>query len=375
MKPRKAPVAMALATVFAITACGSAPGPAVSGGPAGTTTVSFGMTSPDMLWGNINAAEQRFWPGLGIKAELVPTQGSSQTARAVASGTQNAGATTFDAAAGVIAAGQPVQVVAILMQRSPNSISVPTASGITSLKQLEGRTLGHYTSGSNARIWNYVLPKAGVDLSKVRQVAVNYGADLQLIRSGEIDGMQTYIGSQDLKLQCTPDPIPLTQFRLVEQGVNLYGQVLVVNRDWAEKVGKDVVRNLVLGFVQGATLVATQPEAVFDMVKTASGVPLPRDQQLMEATVVVPYLWGKSTPVVQEHGFGWADMPAVTEMLTLMHDLEIVDKQLSAEQVVTNEYLNDPAVHAAAMEYATAPQASPPADVQAACGAPPKLEG
>jgi NitT/TauT family transport system substrate-binding protein len=362
--------------MLAVAGCGSSDSSDTSstssasgtGAASGVTsdTVKFAMTPPDMLWGGAVVAKQMYWPKHGLNVDLTFTQGSAQTARVIASGQQNMGVSSFSATSAAIAEGQPLKVVAVMMQRTPNSIASPQSAGISTLKDLEGKHLMHYTSGSNTILWDPVLKKAGIDMGKLHQVGIAYGADLQLLKSGQADAMESYLGSQDLKLQC--DGTPVNELLLVDQGVNIYEQVVVVNTDWADKVGSKTVTKMVLGFIQGVNYQQTHPVETYEMVAKAAGVPLPREQQIIESTDVVPFLYGKDTDTIQQNGFGWGDPATTQKMLSLLHDLGTVSKELKPDDVVSNEYLKDPQTQAAAMEYAKTAVAQPPADARQKCG-------
>ena len=61
-------------------------------------------------------------------------------------------------------------------------------TGVTSLKQLEGKTLGITGIPYNRTMLEYCLSEAGVDLSKVNIVIVGF-APMPLLLSKRIDGL------------------------------------------------------------------------------------------------------------------------------------------------------------------------------------------
>ena len=65
---------------------------------------------------------------------------------------------------------------------------MPTSSGVTSLKQLEGKTLGVTGIPFNRTMLEYCLKKAGVDVSKVKIVIVGF-TPMPLLLSKRIDGL------------------------------------------------------------------------------------------------------------------------------------------------------------------------------------------
>ena len=65
---------------------------------------------------------------------------------------------------------------------------MPTTTGVTSLKQLAGKTLGITGIPYNRTMLEYCLTNAGVDLSKVNIVIVGF-APMPLLLSKRIDGL------------------------------------------------------------------------------------------------------------------------------------------------------------------------------------------
>jgi putative hydroxymethylpyrimidine transport system substrate-binding protein len=84
--------------------------------------------------------------------------------------------------------GLPVVSIATNHQYGTAGIMVPAAENVTSLKQLEGKTLGVTGIPFNKVMLEYCLKKAGVDLDKVKIVIVGF-APMPLLLSKRIDGL------------------------------------------------------------------------------------------------------------------------------------------------------------------------------------------
>ncbi len=84
--------------------------------------------------------------------------------------------------------GLPVVSIATNHQYGTAGIMMPDSSGVTSLQQLEGKTLGVTGIPFNRTMLEYCLKKAGVDLNKVKIVVVGF-TPMPLLLSKRIDGL------------------------------------------------------------------------------------------------------------------------------------------------------------------------------------------
>jgi len=130
-----------------------------------------------------------FFKAEGLDAEIVYLRGSPAVVQALAGGALDYGASTFEDV--VLAASRGVQLTRFLSTAKLPLFALAVAPGkakeITSIKDLQGRTVGIVSPGSVHEGWTRTLLKqAGADPSKVRFAAL--GPNIyDPLRLGQVD--------------------------------------------------------------------------------------------------------------------------------------------------------------------------------------------
>ncbi len=93
--------------------------------------------------------------------------------------------------------GAPFRVVGAMFQANPMGWMYLKSSGITTIKDLEGRSVGIHPDGE--KILALVGAKNGLNLANFTLPTINYSLDVLI--DGEIDAMQCYVIDEFVRLQ------------------------------------------------------------------------------------------------------------------------------------------------------------------------------
>lgn len=207
------------------------------------------------------AKEKGFYSDLGLDVtfQLPPTP--SDPAKFIATGKVEMGISyTPDL---LTAASQGLDFVAVgsLMDRNTEGIMCWKDSGVTTPKDLEGKTVAVYDFPMAQLNWDLFLKHWGVDPSKVKKVSEgNYGVPLIVAGKADCIDAAAPMELQDAQLQANKEAV----FFLYDesQGIpNFYWFVLAANRDFATK-NPEAVRRFTEATLKGFQYAKDHPDEV-----------------------------------------------------------------------------------------------------------------
>ena len=130
----------------------------------------------------------------GLEVTIKVGRGSVDTITKVATGVADFGSAAVGALMGA-AAQSPVPVKAIysIYSKQPDAIFTVKGSGITAIKDLNGRTVGTATFSSSNTIWPVFATMNGLDLSKIKLQKVEVNTLAPLLATGKIDATINWV--------------------------------------------------------------------------------------------------------------------------------------------------------------------------------------
>lgn len=212
------------------------------------------------------AKEKGFYKDLGLDVNFVLPPTPPDPAKFIATGKVQMGISyTPDL---LTAASQGLDFVAVgsLMDRNTEGIMCWKDSGVTTPKDLAGKTVAIYDFPMAQLNWDLFLKHWGVDPSTVKKVSEgNYG--VPLIVSGKADCIDAAapMELQDAQLQAKKDAV----FFLYDetQGIpNFYWFVLAANREFADK-NPEAVRRFTEATLKGFQYAKDHPDEVVSLFK------------------------------------------------------------------------------------------------------------
>lgn len=296
MKPLKRRIALMsiAALTVALAACSGSDEPQTSDSPAATsdestaepggelTPFAFQLQQPPngSNAGFASAVEQGFYAELGLDVELVPGTGSSVTAQMVAAGQADIGFADSAATTQMIAQGAPLVVIATILQSNPNEVIALAESGITSIADLAGRTVGTPVPSSQATMLPLFLEANGLSADEVELVNLAPTSLVQSLLQGQVDAILGSIDTYQVQVESQYDGELFTAM-FADNGVATVSTSIFANRDWAEQ-NADLVRAFVAGSLQGWEFASQDPEASIEDLTTLWGAGEPSATSLEE---------------------------------------------------------------------------------------------
>ena len=320
---------------------------AVAAGAAGQaaekpTDVKFALLTQPGIWdaGVFGAVEQGYFKVEGLKLSFVSPQTPADGLKLLASGgVQFATAHSTE----VITArskGLPVVSIATNHQFGTAGIMVPTKLGITSLKQLEGKTLGVTGIPYNKVMLEYSLQKAGADVGKVKIVTVGFNP-IPLLLSKRIDGLgdaitwsETAIYNVKIGKQAA-DKSTYNYFAFYQNGVPRYYTLGVVTHESTLKRNPGLARRFLSAWQKGlAWAVNNQKAAVANMRKRYPAI---NEKEALANLAEIGRI--SQSADTKKHGIGWQDAGVWAKQEAFMRAHKLIPAMVDVKKAVSNSYL------------------------------------
>jgi NitT/TauT family transport system substrate-binding protein len=142
------------------------------------------------------AIKEGYFRDAGLEVTIISSRGSSDAITKVMTGTADIGSGGLNALM-MAAAESPVTVKAIysIFSKQPDSTYTVKGSGITSLKDLAGRTVATAAFTSSNTIWPLIAEINGLDHTKVTLLKVEPASLAALLATGKVDAMTNWSNS------------------------------------------------------------------------------------------------------------------------------------------------------------------------------------
>ncbi|MFA8385671.1 MAG: ABC transporter substrate-binding protein [Pelagibaca sp.] len=170
----------------------------------------------------------------GLNVTIDQGEGSAATITRIMSGAYDAGFGDINA---IIqnAATRPGEAPVMVFQmwnRPPFAIAVPKELGLTSPKQLEGKTLGGAQGTPTTRLFPVFARLNGIDIDTVKYESLAPNLQEPMLIRGEIDGAYTFTVSSWFNLIANrKDPAAdFDWFNYEDYGMDLYSNGMMVSR-------------------------------------------------------------------------------------------------------------------------------------------------
>jgi NitT/TauT family transport system substrate-binding protein len=277
------------------------------------------------------ARDKGFFTDEGIDIHILAGEGSTVTVKLVGNGTADFGYAAADQAMLAYSKGLPVVATAVILQKNPVAVIFRTASGIKTLTDLYGKTLGVPTLSVSEKQWRYVEKFNKIDAAKIHEVPLGTGI-AQMIEAEKVDAAVAFFFNDGLKP--VSDGIPMSWILLADVGLPIYSQSLVVNEETI-KNNPDLVHRFTRAFIKGWNYsLAHQQEALEIFLKDNPTVD-PKYSALKFPEVMKL----TQTPETEKNGIGYSTEETWQAMQKALLDMGIMDKNVDVTKVFTNQFL------------------------------------
>src|SRR5215212_893438 len=253
------------------------------------------------------AIDKGYFKAEGLDVTIDTASGSLEPINRVASGTYDMGFGDINSLIKFRDAnpGTPIKAVFMVYNKPPFSIVGRKSRGVTVPKDLEGKKLGAPPPDGAFAQWPIFTQANGIDPAKVTIVSVGFPVREPMLASGEVDAITGFSFSSYINLKDRGVPAnDITVLLMADYGVNLYGNVIMVNPKFAAEK-PDAVKAFLRAFTKGLHETAKNPTSAVDSVLKRNDVAkkeveLERLQIALKENIL--------TPEVKKNGYGDVDM-------------------------------------------------------------------
>ena len=154
--------------------------------------------------------------------------------------------------------GVPVVAVGAIVTHPLNAVIARTDRGISRPRELEGKTVGATGLPTDRPLLDAVVRSDGGDPAKVKLRNVGFNL-APALAAGKVDAViGAYWNIEGVQLE--RQGIPVESFRLEQNGVPDYDELVVVTSDEVARKQPELVRAFLRGAAQGAGLGGDRPE-------------------------------------------------------------------------------------------------------------------
>src|SRR5690606_23702513 len=203
-------------------------------------------------------------------------------------------------------------------------------------KSLEGKKLGAPPPDGAFAQWPAFVDVAKIDTSNIKIESIGFPVREPMLAQGEVDAVFGFAFSVILNLKqqgvADDDIVPIL---MAENGLDLYGNAIMVNTDFAE-ANPEVVKGFLRAVAKGFADAVADPEAGAKAVLKRNDI-LDLDVEIERLQMANDM--NINTAYVKENGFGGIDMERLArsfEQLTLSMGLT---GNVKPEDVVDLQYL------------------------------------
>jgi NitT/TauT family transport system substrate-binding protein len=232
---------------------------------------------------------------------------------------------------------QKIKAVMMVYERPTFAVVGRKSLGITTdPKSLEGKKLGAPPPDGAFAQWKAFKQAAKIDDSKITIESIGFPVREPMLAKGDVDGVFGFAFSVilNLKKQGIKDE-DIATILMAEHGLNLYGNAVLVNSDFAQKnpqAVKGFLKALTKGFIAS---VAKPEEGVAAVLKRNETL----DSAIELERLNMANAMNIKTPYVVENGFGGIDPARLAASIETLKVSMGLKGAVKAEQVFDASFL------------------------------------
>jgi NitT/TauT family transport system substrate-binding protein len=212
--------------------------------------------------------DKGYYKAEGLNVNIDSAAGSLEPINRVASGTYDMGFGDINSLIKFRDANPdtPIKAVFMVYNRPPFSIVGRKSRGINKPKDLEGKKLGAPAPDGAYAQWPIFVEANGIDASKVTIENVGFPVREPMLAAGQVDAITGFSFSSFINLKDKGVPVgDITVLLMADYGVNLYGNAIIVNPEFAAE-HPDAVKGFLRAFVKGLKDTVKSPATAVDSV-------------------------------------------------------------------------------------------------------------
>ena len=307
---RRRMVAFVAAALLVTAACGTddsatttAAAPDTTAAPTTTSPPELVSVSLRLPWflgaqfaGELVAQEKGFFTDEGLEVTINPGGFDTNSITLVAAGTDTFGLHDMNSLVFAASEGIPLVTAAAFLQKHPGAVMARADSGIETLEDFAGATIG-FQEGGPWMLTQAMLVKNGVDLDSFDTVTV--GFDLTPLFEGDIDLVTVFATNEPIAAGL--QGIDTNVWVPFDFGVETSANALFTTKSYFEQ-NPDVVCGMVRAIARGWEYAHDHPDETTDIIVASDPDNLDRETQRPILDVTLDHV---RTPEAIENGMGY----------------------------------------------------------------------
>ena len=232
----------------------------------------------------------------------------------------------------------PVKAVFMIYNAPPFAIVGRKSLGVNEPKDLEGKILGAPAPDGAYAQWKAFVKANGIDASKVTIENVGFPVREPMLAQGKVDAITGYSFSSFINLKANGVPEDdISVLLMREHGLDLYGNVILVNPEFA-KSNPEAVKAFLRATIKGFLATISDPENAVKHVVSHNDVAreeveLERLKMALAQNIV--------TDEVMMMGLGGVDLARLEKSIDQISDTYEFTSRPSASDVFDGSFLPD----------------------------------
>ncbi len=200
--------------------------------------------------------------------------------------------------------GAPVTAVMMIYDKPPFAVVGRRSLGVEAPKDLEGRKLGAPPPDGAWAQFPVFAAETGIDTSAVTVEPVGFPTREPMLADGNVDAITGFSFSSVVNLKRLGVPADdISNILMADHGLQLYGNAIIVNTDWAARNG-DTVAAFLRAVAKGWVAAIADPAAGIDALMGRNPA---LDKALEEERFMIAVDQNVITDWVKANGMGGVD--------------------------------------------------------------------
>ena len=287
------------------------------------------------------ALDKGYFKDEGLDVTIDSGAGSRESIPRVATGTYDMGFGDINALAKFLDEDTDAKVKAVMMvyDQPPFAVIGRKSQGITEdPKSLEGKTLGAPPPDAAFGQWTAFKDAAGIDDGSITIESVGFPVREPMLAQGKVDAIFGYAFSSVLNLKANGVPADdIVPIMMSANGLDLYGNAIMVNTDWAE-TNPDAVKGFVRALAKGFKDAVADPDAGVAAVLERNNI---LDPAIEKERLQMAIDMNIATPFALEQGIGGVDEARLAKSLEQLKTSMGLKGNVTPDMLFDAQYLGD----------------------------------
>ena len=285
------------------------------------------------------ALDKGYFKEEGLDVTIDSGAGSRESIPRVATGTYDMGFGDINALAKFLDEDMDAKVKAVMIvyDQPPFAVIGRKSQGVTSdPKSLEGKKLGAPPPDAAFGQWAAFKDAAGIDDSNITIESVGFPVREPMLAQGQVDAIFGFAFSSVLNLKANGVPADdIVPIMMSENGLDLYGNAIMVNTDFAE-ANPDAVKGFLKALTKGIRDAVANPEEGVAAVIERNQI---LDPAIEKERLEMANSMNIATPYVVEQGIGGVDEERLAKSLEQLKTSMGLKGNVTPERLFDAQYL------------------------------------